>query len=519
MPRRLLILLTAMAALLAACGPMPGAPATTPAATAETTLRVVTPFLSQPLDPAKGGGFNAIQFGVGETLMRLDPQFTPKPWLAERLEALDETTWQITLRPGATFHDGAAVDAAAVKASLDRAIARIPTAKTLLDARAIEVRDPRTLVIATNAPNPRMPGLLTEPSTLIVNAAAAAAQGDDAFAQRPIMTGIYQIESFAQDRELALARYPGHWDGAAQAARVIISAQADASARMLALQSGQVDIAIDMRPESVQVARSDPRLRVVSAAPVATMFLYINQTKPIWQDLRVRQALAHAMPPRDALVQTVLRDEGAPGVGPFPPTVLPCPELRGQSHDPARARALLAEAGLRDTDGDGLVEHDGRPLVMTLLSYPQRPALTPMAEIIQANLKDVGIGVEIQSVEQINDALAQQDWDGSMYFNNMAATGDPFGSLAQFYRADGESNRGGYRNAEVEAQIDELRSVVEREERLARSCAISQRLLDDVAIIPLVYPNYNYGVSRSVAGFEEAHPYFLYVLHGRITRL
>jgi peptide/nickel transport system substrate-binding protein len=422
------------------------------------------------------------------------------------------------LREGVVFHDQAPVDAAAVKASLERAVTLIPTAATLLDLAEITVVDAQTLTLTTAAPNPRMPGLLTEPSLVIVNAQAAATMGDDAFGIRPVMTGVFSIEQLTPDTEAILVRHDAHWDAPARSARVTVTVQSDANARMLALQSGQVDVAVDIRPEAVQVAEGDPLLRVVRSSPVATMFIYLNQSKPLWQDVRVRRALAYAVPPRDALIQTVFRGEGLPAVGPIPSSVLSCEGLRGYSEDLDQARALLAEAGFRDGDGDGIVERDGEPLRMVMLSYPQRPALTPMAEIIQANLSEIGIAMEIQSVEQINDALATQDWDGGMYFNNMAATGDPYGSLVQFYTAEGSANRGSYRNADVESAIVGLQPIPDRAERLKRACAISQQLLDDVAIIPLVYPNYNYGVARDVVGFDTAHPYFLYLLNNLIGR-
>lgn len=537
-PRQIrhVLLVTLMALMMAACGAAPPAvptPIASDASAAPTapvaplitptqlsdagaTLRISVPFLSQPLDPASGGGFNAIQFGVGETLMKLDPTFAPIPWLADALTARDARTWEIRLREGALFHDQTPVDANAVKASLERAIETIPTAKTLLDVESIAVVDERTLTITTVEPSPRMPGLLTEPSLTIVNVNAIAALGAEAFTRQPVMTGPFIVERFEQDQELALVRHTAHWQGTPASSRIVINVQPDATARFLALQSGQVDIAIDIRPESVAVAEGDANLRVVPAQPVATMFMYLNQRKAPWQDAKVRRALAHAVPPREALVTTVLRGQGLPAIGPIPSTVLPCPDLSPAAHDPEQARALLAEAGFVDSDGDGLVENSGAPLKLIVLSYPQRPALTPMAEIIQAQLKDIGIQMEIQVVEQINDALANQEWDAAMYFNNMAATGDPYGSLAQFYTAEGSSNRGGYANAAVEQQIEALRPVEDRAERLARSCAISQSLLDDVAIIPLVYPNYTYAAARTVQGFDQAHPYFLYFVNGAL---
>jgi peptide/nickel transport system substrate-binding protein len=494
--------------LLIACAAPPA-----PAPTAEPTrLRVGAPFLDQPLDPAAGGGFNAVQFGVGETLIRLDADFAPAPWLAESIVAEDATRWVLTMRQGITFHDGTPLTAEAVRASLERAIERIATARDLLDGAEIRVRDPQTIELTTAAPQPNLPGILSDPSFAIVSAAAAAAQGE-AFAQRPIMTGPFRVDSFAAGKESVLRRYDGYWGTPAQVDEVVISVLPDAGARMLGLQSGQLDIAIDIRPESVAVAEADPALRVVAAEPVATMFVYLNQRLATWQDARVRMALAHALPPRDALLQTVLRGQGVAGAGPIPPAVLACDSLRPQTPDVARAQALLAEAGYADADGDGYLERDGQPLTFTLISYPQRPALTPMAEIIQASLRDIGIQVTIEITEQINERLAQPGWDGAMYFNNMAATGDPYGSLVNFYTTGGAANRGAYHNPAIDAEIRALGPIVDREERLARACRISQLLLDDAAILPLVYPNYSYGVAQHVTGFDSAHPYFLYFLN------
>jgi peptide/nickel transport system substrate-binding protein len=519
-----LLLLTACTVPAAPVAPVAadantGAGSESASTTVGNTLRIAQPFLSQPLDPAKGGGFNALQFGVGETLMRLDESFAPVPWLAEKMTPLSATEWEIVLRPAVTFHDGTPLDATALKAALERAVEQIATAKTLLDLQTITVKDEHTVLLATQNPSPRLPGILTEPSTAIVNAAAAAAAPDaDAFALKPVMTGPFIVESYQIDQEAVLVRYADYWGGAAQAEKVVVSVLADANARMLALQSGQVDLAVDIRPESVEVAKGDPNLRVVPAQPVATMFMYINQQKPQWQPVAVRQALAHAVPERSALVKTVLRGEGIPAVGAIPVSVLPCDGLQPLAPDLAQAKALLAEAGYVDSDGDGIVEKDGAPLTMIVLSYPQRPALTPMAEIIQANFKEIGIALEIQTVEQINDALTNQDWDAGMYFNNMAATGDPYGSFVQFYTEQGSSNRGGYKSATVEAMIADLAPLAERAQRQAKSCEISQQILDDVAIIPLVYPNFNYGASTAVTGFETAHPYFLYLLNNQINR-
>jgi peptide/nickel transport system substrate-binding protein len=414
------------------------------------TLKVGVPFLftNQPPDPATGGGFQLIQYGLGETLFRLGQDLRPAPWLATGARQLDERTWRITVRQGVKFHNGSLMEAAAVKASLERAMAMSPAAKARLDIAWIDVNDPSTLALTTTHPNPILPGLLTDPASVIVDAAAAEAMGG-AFTAKPVLTGPFKVEEFQQDQELVAAHHAGHWGPAPSLTRVIFRYLPDSQSRVLALQSGDIDIAVYIAPESVPTVQKAPHLAVVSAAPVALDFMYCNHRRAPWQDARVRQAVALAID-REALVKAVMQGEGVAATGPFPPVLLRCPPLRGQPFDPAQARRLLAQAGYQDNDGDGLVEKDGKTLAMLLLTYRQRPELAPMAEVIQARLKAVGVKVDIRMVEQINAALQRADWDGGMYFNNMVTTGDPHWALSEFFATEGAANFGGYSSPRID---------------------------------------------------------------------
>lgn len=507
--------LAVLALLLPGCqgSPAPGSESRSEAGPA--VLRVGTPFLSSP-DPVRGG-FNAVQFGLAETLVRLDAELRPQPWLATAVEPRSPTTWEVTVREGVTFHDGAPMDAPAVKASLERAVELSASAKTLLRLRDIAVRDPHRLLITTEAATPDLPGLLSEPSTAIVSTAAARAQGG-AFRDRPVTTAMFRVERYALDRELEAVRYDGYWGGRPASERLRVSVLTDATARFLALQSGQLDVALDVQPENVQKIEGDPDLRAVTAAPVSTVFAYLNQARGPWDDLRVRQALAHAVPPREAVVRSVLRGRGQPAAGIFPPAVLDCALAPAYPHDPEAARRLLAAAGYRDGDRDGVLERDGKPLELVLLSYPQRSALTPTAEVLQAQLGAVGVKARIQVVEQIDEALERQSWDAGMYFNNFAATGDPYGSLSRFFRTGGDANAGRYSNRSVDRDIDRLRTLTDREQRRDSACQLERQLAQDVAVLPLAYPNYVYGVSSRVRGFEAAHPFLLYFMTGEIGK-
>jgi peptide/nickel transport system substrate-binding protein len=484
----------------------------------EKTLKVGLPFLftNQPPDPAKGGGFELIQNGLAETLFKLGKNLRPAPWLASEARQVDEKTWEITLRQGVKFHNGALMDAAAVRASLERAVAKSSTAKAVLDIARIEVKDPSTLIIVTNRPSPILPGLLADPTSVIVDPAAAEAMGDG-FAEKPVLTGPFKVERFQQDKELVAVRHGEYWGPSPAVDRVIFGYLPDNQSRVLALQSGDIDIASYMAPESVPTMKNASNLAVVSAAPVALEFMYLNHRREAWKDARVRQAIALAID-REALVKAVMQGQGAAATGPFPPVFLECNQLRGHPFDPAKARQLLTQAGYQDKDGDGYVEKGGQTFIMTLLTYRQRPELPPMAETIQASLKTIGVKVVLRMVEQINAALERGDWDGGMYFNNMATTGDPYWALSQFFATGGSANRGGYSSPRVDELTRQAGQAMDRQTQERLACDASQVIVDEIAVVPLLYPSFNYGVSKKVDGFDEPHPFFLYFMDSQIGK-
>jgi peptide/nickel transport system substrate-binding protein len=484
----------------------------------EKTLKVGLPFLftNQSPDPHKGGGLHLLQTGVAETLFKLGKDLRHEPWLATRARPLDEKTWEITVRQGVKFHNGALLDAAAVKASLERAITKSPVAKAVLDIARIEVNDPSTLTITTNNPSPILPGLLTDPNSVIADAAAADAMGD-AFAEKPVLTGPFKVERLQQDKELVAGRHREYWGPSPLVGRAIFIYIPDNNSRVLALQSGDIDLAVYIAPESVPTVRSASNLAVVSAAPIALDFMYLNHRREVWKDVRVRQAIALATD-REALVKGVMQGQGAAAAGPYPPVFLSCNQLQGHPFDVAKARQLLAQAGYQDNDGDGFVEKDGQTLAMTLLTYRQRPELPPMAEAIQGSLKTIGIKVHVRMVEQINATLQQGDWDGGMYFNNMVTTGDPYWALSQFFTTGGPANRGGFSSPRIDELARQVSRATDQQSREELACTASQAIVEEVAVVPLLYPSFNYGVSRKVVGFDAPHPLFFYIMDSMVGK-
>lgn len=126
----------------------------------ERVLTVAMTFLDEPPDPYQAGWL-AVPTGLAETLFKQDESLNTEPWLATGAVQVEPTAWEISLREGVKFHNGALMDAAKVKGSLDLAMLRRPGTRVLLDVDRVEVKNPSTVVIYTNSPIPVLPGLLT----------------------------------------------------------------------------------------------------------------------------------------------------------------------------------------------------------------------------------------------------------------------------------------------------------------------------------------------------------------------
>ena len=479
----------------------------------EITLRVGTGFLTAIVPPVR---HTAVAMGLGETLFRLGDEYRPVPWLATEAKNLDEKTWEITLRQGVKFHNGVEMDAAAVKASLERAFAESASIKGLLDTARIDVKDAYTLTIVTNRPSPILPSLLTAGRTAIVEVGAAQAMGD-AFNEKPVLTGPFKVERFQQGKELVAVRHEDYWGPRPLVDRLVVTHIPDNNSLVLALEAGDIDIARGIPPHSVEPVEAHPDLVVRQPAQFQLNFMFLNTQRETMKDVRVRQAIAHAID-REALVKGVMLGQAVPAVGPFPPNFLRCDELQGRSFDPEKSRELLATASYEDRDGDGLLEKDGQPLEITLLTYGQGGFLPPMAEAIQGMLKNIGMKVTIRTVERIDAVLEEGDWDASMFNNNMVHTGDSYGTLFSFADPSSYLNKSNYQNPQLDELLTQMFPLTDREERRTVGCSASQVIIDDVPVVPILHQNYDYGVSKSVTGFDNPYPFFLYLIDSSIGK-
>jgi peptide/nickel transport system substrate-binding protein len=375
-------------------------------------LRIADNFILASTD-SDVSGTAMMAYGVAEALMKVTPTMAIEPWLAARLEqGADPNTWVVTLRDDVTFHDGSTMDAAAVKASFERSIQKQPGTANLIPPGTQFAADGLTLTITTPAPVALMPNSLAA-----FNFAVKKVLPDG----KLVYTGPFMPTEFAERTSLTLSAYEGYRGGPARIKTIKVREVFDVAARVLALQSGDVDMAKALLPSDVAKLKSSG-FEVFSFPFGRQNEIILNVTRAPLDDVAVRRAVALAID-REALVKGVMDGVGTPAYGFAPDNLGIAGVLNTQRTDPAEARRVLEAAGWR-AGSDGVRARDGKRLTFQLGSYTQRAELEPLSVAIRDQLKAVGIDVSLVKFPDINSTVAQNDFDATMWSYNTVQYGD-----------------------------------------------------------------------------------------------
>lgn len=495
--RRLLLALTAAAAVVTAGPSIPAQ-----AAGKADTLVVGTMWEALPLAmaPRRSRFFNESE--ILDTLVKLDYDMKMVPGLATSWERTSPTGWTFTLREGVTFHDGAPLDAAAVKNSLERVVALLPYAADLLDIKTIEVKGPLEIEIETNAPYAALANQLTDAITVVYAPSSFDAEGKFV---KPVGTGPWKfVEYIKQDRTI-VERFDGYWGEAPSLERIEYRYIPDHNARTLALETGEIDFADNLLPADVERLRADDGFKVY-AEPASGLFYGAFNTAgetPL-ADQRVRLALNYLID-RDMIVAGALDGVGKPAWQFFGPQFTWAPEVEPYALDKEKAAALLEEAGYAKTDGKWT--KDGKPLTLRILSYTSRTEMATISEALAALLANEGIASEVQMFtwEGMLDLVRPGQYDISVVFWTPEMTGHPDLHLKSQFHSEAEMNYQGWANARFDELVDKGRGLDAGDEWVSTYREALTILQDDAPIIPLVHNVFTAASTAKLDGYR-VHP-------------
>ncbi|MEX0286247.1 MAG: ABC transporter substrate-binding protein [Paracoccaceae bacterium] len=359
------------------------------AAQAQDSIIIAMQLEPPHLDPTSAAAQaidSVVYTNIFEGLTRFMGDGSIVPGLAESWEiSADGLEYTFTLRDGVTFHDGSSMDAEDVKFSLDRARAEDSTnAQKALYAgiASVDVVDPLTVKLTLSEPNGNMLFNLAWGDAVIV-----APESIENIKTNPVGTGAYTFANWVQGDRIELARNDAYWGDQPALASATFKFISDPTAAFAAVMAEDVDVFAGFPThETLPQFEADPRFQVLIGSTEGETILSTNNKQPPFDDVRVRQALAHAID-RSAIIDGAMFGYGTPIGTHFAPHHPAYVDLTGQSaYDPEKAKALLAEAG--HPDGFATTLHLPPP------SYARRGG-----EIIAAQLAQVGIRAEITNVE------------------------------------------------------------------------------------------------------------------------
>ncbi len=445
---------------------------------AAQTLTTATSSNPPTLDPQKT--FNGFSFGVTthvyETLFRVTTEGDIEGLLAESWEFVEPTRLRATLHEGVSFSDGTPLDAAAVKASLERLLdpATAAPGRFVVSAIAsVEVVDERTLDIVTAEPFAPLLAHLAHPVTAIVPVSHG-----DALARQPVGSGPYVFESWTQGDSVVLAANADYWGGAPAIERVVFRVIPEVSTQIVELRSGGLDVLFNIPADNFRQLESEPGLETNAFLGWGSVHVGFNTAHPKLQDVRVRQAIAHAID-KQLIVDEFLGGLAEVGVAPVPPTVrFAASDLEDPyPYDPDRARQLLADAGAAG-------------LTLTLDVY-QNPDLEAVAQVLQAMLADVGVTLEVRVQEYAAYAETVQQDAVEMYATSWGTvTLDADYTLFAFFHSSEipANNVSRYAVPEVDDALEAARGTPDDAQREELYRTVQERVLADVPMVTLYYP-------------------------------
>ena len=434
------------------------------------------------------------------SLVRRDAGGELVPDLAERWETPDPLTYIFHLRPtamdgqvprqagmprgleprpGLRFHDGRPLTSADVLYTftwiLDAAN-RSPHRGLYRYIAAIETPDSRTVVFRLS--EPFAPFLSTMVRGIVP--AGSPARGYTP----PVGAGPYKIDDLSPDGEAVLSAFDGYYGGPPAIRAVTVKFVPDSNVRFLELKMGSVNFTLNgVDPDLLPAVERDGRLVVEEGLGGNVTYLGFNLRDRALSDPRVRRAIALAID-RKTIVRTIWKGRADLVSSILPPGSWALdPDLPEVPFDPARARRLLDEAGYSDPDGDG-------PLPRFRLTYKtsQNEVRRRVATVIQEQLRQVGITVEIQSLEWGTFFSDIKKGNFQIYSLTWVGIADPDIFHHAFHSRstppDG-ANRGGYSDVEVDRLTEAARRESSREKRREMYRRVQRILARDLPVFPL----------------------------------
>jgi peptide/nickel transport system substrate-binding protein len=448
---------------------------------------------------------------IGGTLLAINPETNDlEPYLAEEYNVSEDgKTITFKIRQGVTFTDGTKLTAQVFKDTFDRILnpetGATVAASLIAGIQSTSAPDDQTFVIELSAPSaPFLRNLASQGYLQPVSIAAIEKQGDD-YGRNPLGAGPFIFKEWVTGQSITLERnkdfkWPKAFtenQGIAYPDQMVYKFIADEQTMLAALDSGSIDVAMNVSPKNVQKYRNNPNYYVLEAERQGLgLFLEMNLEDEVLSDINVRKAINMAIN-KDAIIKAVLSGEGTPAFGPIPATIFGYDskvENYGHKLNKDEAVSLLESSGYTK-NSNGMMEKDGKELAFELSIMAQH---NQAGQMVQAMLKEVGINVNIQSMEAgtLIEKVSQGEYDLSFLAYSYA---DPDILSLLFHSSQiGGLNHVRVKNPELDGLLDKGRTTIDPEERKQVYARIQEIIVENAYWAPIYAEKVFYVVNSRV---------------------
>jgi peptide/nickel transport system substrate-binding protein len=332
------------------------------------------------------------------------------------------------------------------------------------------------------------------------------------FAQKPVGSNYYQLDQWNHGENIKLSRNPNSALGPALIEKLITRIIPDNSAQFLELMADNID---SMSLDPIKYSRIIParpvlkkNLNLYKELGNSYTYLGFNLKHKPFDDIRVRKAINYAIDKQE-IIDGVYLGLGINIASPYKPgTRWSNPNLKPYAYDPSKARALLKDAGFEDSNGDGILERDGKPFAFEIITN-QNKEREKSAVIIQRRLKEIGIDVKIRAIEWasfISRFINTGDFDVVILGWGLGLDPDQYNIWHSSQQAPGQFNFVGYNNPTVDRLLEQGRTEFDPDKRMKIYHQFAETLLADS---PIVYLSAGYGLTaihKRVQGIANPPP-------------
>jgi len=470
------------------------------------------------LDPAYGAflvypsGYEAA-YCIFEGLVTFDKTMNIIPALATNWEVQEDgRTWIFHIRHGVRFQDGTPFNADAVRINFERGMdpSRTTTNRALWNIwESGTVIDEYTFEAVTKKPSALVLNALAHGAGLMVSPKSIK-DYDDHPEHHPVGTGPFMLENFKVGEELTLVAYPDYWGAKPQVDKLIFRYVSDASTRINALLTGAVDVIDNVAPHAALRLQSDPAAQVIATPALRPYTIHFLMERELFKDVRVRQALNYAID-KEAIGSGLFLGYAKPADSPLAFNTSGHAATGYYKYDPEKAKSLLTIAGWRDTDGDGVLDKNGKPFEFTVITPEGQWAMDlQVVEAVAAQLESIGVRANIMKVEPasfwglLSVPPADATWDMAFFgFNPSNASGQYHLDCCYSSNPDLGSgpacwNLSWFKNAQVDELIAKAGQTTDTVQRNALLASAQQLIWDEAPAVWLVVPATIVGVRARV---------------------